>query len=259
MLTRFSARRVMAYCNHAAWSSSSLPAYRCINAFSTTTTDATPTSTTTLSDDTPSVDDENNHMDQSDFVLGRVKFFDRSKLYGFANPENDPATDIFIHRINFVTTVPFEESPKAPTLLKGDKIRFRIQTTPEGKRQAKEITHEDGKPIPPLRRSFLKFRMRNAFEVMGHAVYKAMKNTELTQDQQWQAIQQAYTMCLEREQSFHSIIERLGMKVEDFDEYEDNTSAIEDSITPYESVEQMKQDILSDKDDDSSDVTKPSS
>lgn len=212
---------------------------------------------TTASTNSPSPAPETWHESYEhlgDFVTGTVKFYDKNKLYGFVKPHEAPKEEIYFHRIDFVTPLNFEEFPKAPTLFGGDKIRFRVQQMPEGTNRAREIMLQNGKPIPPLRRSWLKYRIRSSYSEMGDSIFTALENPDLTQDQQWQVVQQAYTYCQERQAGFHQIIESVGMKVEDFDVEKDDGNAPKETsggtTTTYTSVEQMKQDILSDDHED---------
>lgn len=150
------------------------------------------------------------------FLQGRVKFYDRKKYYGFVQPEKSPRHDVFFHRQDFVTNLPFQAFPENPMVFKGETIRFRLEFEEEGRAVAREITQADGTPLPPIKNGYLKNRIREAHLILGRQVHHAMVQ-DITQEERWKLIETSYNELLERIARYHSIIQRVGMRVEDFE------------------------------------------
>mmetsp|Transcript_2180 Transcript_2180/g.4770 ORF Transcript_2180/g.4770 Transcript_2180/m.4770 type:complete len:224 (-) Transcript_2180:80-751(-) len=204
MLAALSSRRIITYASHK-------PTLGRINlrSFSSTTTTAS----------------ESDADNDDGFVTGRVKFFDRNKLFGFANPFNEPSMDVFFHRTDFVTDLPYDDFPRNPFLQKNEKIRFKLEYVKEdgGTEQpkAKEITFLNGKPIPPLRRSFRARNYADVHQELGKHIHTIMeKNIAADSEEKLQMVQDAWKIAALRIQRIHDAIEKMGMRVEDFPETE---------------------------------------
>jgi len=212
MLAAVLHRRIMASTPHKL-----RPGLINLRSFSSTTT-------------TASESDADDYANKDDgFVTGRVKFYSRGKFYGFCNPLHDPNMDVFVHRTEFVTDLPFEKFAKYPYLQKGQVIRFKIENTVEGgerKIRAKEITLRDGTPIPPLRNTFWSLSLADIRQELGKNISTIMEDNTATnstpegEEEKWQRVQDAWKIAQLRMNEVRELIERVGMRVEDFSESE---------------------------------------
>lgn len=160
--------------------------------------------------------------DDGDFVTGTVKFYNRQKFYGFVNPLKDPTLDVFLHRGDIVSDLDKETHPANPFLKPGEHIRFKIETV-DGLPHAKEITFATGRPIPPLRPSFMANWLKGIHLELGENVHKIMVDEDVSsamaaedQGKLVERIQDAWKIAQTKIDATHALIDRMGMKVEEF-------------------------------------------
>lgn len=176
--------------------------------------------------------------DQSDFFTGNVKFYNKYKYYGFLTPYDQPDLEVFVHRSDLVSNLPADQHPRFPTLRKGERVRFQIdwvQDKTDGTQQAhaRQVTFANGKPIPPLRRGFWKNTVQRIQTELGAHVYTIMTDNSDNDDsvaaatgapEQWERIQGAWKIAETRLVSAKELIERVGMRMEDFDLDDDKST-----------------------------------
>lgn len=171
-------------------------------------------------------DEEEDANHDDGFVKGRVKFFSREKYYGFCNPFDEPNLDVFIHRTDFVTDLPFDLNPKNPFLQQNERIRFKIDRN-AGKTgeqpRAREITFVDGRPIPPLRKTFYSRKLSDMHRELGKNIHTIMTDdtTTTSSEDKWERVQGAWQIAELQLKGIHKTIERVGMRIEDFPVFED--------------------------------------
>lgn len=171
---------------------------------------------------------------QAEFLTGNVKFYNNHKYYGFLTPYDQPDLEVFVHRSDLVSNLPADQHPRFPTLRRGERVRFRIdwvQDNTDGTQQAhaRQVTFANGKPIPPLRRGFWKNTVQRIQTELGAHVYTIMTDdsasTDDASEQKWERIQGAWKIAETRLASAKELIEKVGMRIEDFGlEHEESTA-----------------------------------
>jgi 'Cold-shock' DNA-binding domain len=114
-------------------------------------------------------------------LAGTVKFYLRDKGYGFIQPDQNPDTDVFVHRNNIscTHTIPkevLEYSQRYPYLKKDERVLFELdyeQAT--GLRKAFNVTWLNGSKIPPERTNFLGGVHERAKGILGINLYKLLE------------------------------------------------------------------------------------
>mmetsp|Transcript_24152 Transcript_24152/g.29738 ORF Transcript_24152/g.29738 Transcript_24152/m.29738 type:complete len:176 (+) Transcript_24152:126-653(+) len=99
---------------------------------------------------------------------GKVKFYIRSKAYGFIISDTDNA-EVFVHRTN-VAGAPGDDNMN-PILLNDEKLKFDRVSGEDGKLIAENVTYEDGSLVPVYREGFLEKRSRGTKTRLGVTVY----------------------------------------------------------------------------------------
>lgn len=66
------------------------------------------------------------------YITGSVKFYGRSRCYGFIIPDNiedvpNNADEIWVHRTSFDTPYSADASPKRPYLYPGERVKFQLE------------------------------------------------------------------------------------------------------------------------------------
>ena len=76
-------------------------------------------------------------------ALGRVKWFDAKKGFGFIEPGQNSgiASDVFVHQSNIISATGFR------SLAEGLDVSFFCRPDKTGKSQAFEVTLADGSPV----------------------------------------------------------------------------------------------------------------
>ncbi len=111
-----------------------------------------------------------------DFQTGKVKFYLRSKAYGFIIPDDNPSTELWMHRTSIDTPHPVEEFPTRPYLLKGESVRFRVQPSSKGHTdEAVDVRFENGRQIPLYRKNYHASVVRGELERLGETVFTVLK------------------------------------------------------------------------------------
>ena len=80
-------------------------------------------------------------------IQGTVKWFNRSKGYGFIKPDDD-SQDVFVHMSNIV---PEEGSEGTPTLWEDDKVEYEIGEGRKGPEAHNVVVTEKGPREPKSR------------------------------------------------------------------------------------------------------------
>lgn len=186
------------------------------------------TTTATTDADTDSVTTDT----ETEFFTGIVKFYKREEFYGFIKPDRKGGdkslsySDIYFHRRDVVSDLPYEKFPENPCLFRNDRVRYRMVPVAdkEGRHRATDITKQNGEPFPPLNETFLRSRMRYAHNMLGRHVHSILqRSSELSNEQQLEEMQEAWQHFLLRQKAYHDIIRSVGMNVDDFqvDDVED--------------------------------------
>ena len=175
------------------------------------------------------IDDNDTNNDEGEFLTGRVKFYNRSKTYGFVVPHDvkHRHLDVFLHRRDMVSDLPADRFPFNPMLIVDETIRFKLEFVQdeEGnmKPRARQITFTSGRPIPPLRRPFWKAAVERAQKKLGQDVYTIMMDTNEKQlsdeelsAEQWERIQGAWKNAQSSLDGAKAFIEKVGMEMEYF-------------------------------------------
>lgn len=184
-----------------------------------------PASSSAIVGRTRSFSTAGSNNDDEKYLTGRVKFYDRKRLYGFITIDSDTTQrnntpqEVFVQRRQIVSpNLTFDESPFNPFLVKGDRVRFKVRLDEENdnKPVATEVTSETGKPVPPLRDTYLRTKIKYLQAELGEYVHAIMKDKKSPPEEQWQRVQDAWKIIESKEQETHQLIERLGMRVDDF-------------------------------------------
>jgi cold shock CspA family protein len=158
--------------------------------------------------------DDRNDMNKPVYATGTVKFYHRQRLFGFVTMDKAPrgTPDIFVKRSQIRSTLDFEYSPRNPFLIRGDRIRFVLEEV-DGQLRAMDVTALDRRPIPPLRHSYWRNKTNGLYRQLGEDVDTILTHSP---DDQWQRIQDAWKVHRARLEDASVLMERLGMRKEDF-------------------------------------------
>ena len=145
---------------------------------------------------------------------GTIKFYYRKKAYGFITPDNGMA-DIFVHRSGISSSK--TEDLMHPFLRKGERVSYEMEERPTETRapQATEVRWVNGNEIPPLRPSFYVHELEKVYHMLGEAVWKCMQQKDMP-SQLPQTMQESVSAAEAHMDQVHTLIERVGMRVEDF-------------------------------------------
>lgn len=167
--------------------------------------------------------DENSNA--GEYLIGQVKFYNRAKYYGFIVPFNQPDLDVFVHRSDIVSDLPHDEHPRFPSLGTGERVRFQldwVEDESDGtqKPHARRVTFSNGTRVPPLRKSFWRKKLQDIQDELGKNVFTIMTDDSNVHDndpqEKWKRIQGAWEIAKTRFDSAKALVDRVGMKVEDF-------------------------------------------
>jgi cold shock CspA family protein len=105
---------------------------------------------------------------QQPYLTGTVKFYTRTKLYGFIVPDDPLAAggnnEVWFHRTGIQSPYSFEKSPARPYLNKHERVKFRLEqplsaTDPSNEENddkksatAIDIIFENGRQVPLYRK-----------------------------------------------------------------------------------------------------------
>ena len=157
---------------------------------------------------------------------GSVKFYNRAKYYGFIIPNDQPDLDVFVHRSDILSDLPHDEHPRYPSLAAGERVRFQLDwVTDESdgtkKPHARNVIFSNGQRIPPLRKFFWRNKMRNIQDELGKQVFAIMTDDTIPNpdpQEQWERVQGAWKIAKYRLDSAKKLVDRVGMRIEDFPE-----------------------------------------
>lgn len=146
-------------------------------------------------------------------LSGTVKFYSRTKAYGFIVPDQG-GEDVFVHRTAFQST---SNDARYPFLKRGERVSFSIGSN-DGSSvpQATEVTFVDGKPVAPLRNDFLAQTTRRAQNIIGEEVFYLFHNHEsdsITLDD----IRSIYKDAAKQLKEAENLVEQLGMTLDQFE------------------------------------------
>ena len=114
-----------------------------------------------------------------------------------------------------MTDVPIDVSIQNPFLRKGERVRF--DTIPDtGLEKAVQVRWLDGSTIPPVRKNYLGSVHERARRVLGEHCYTIMSDADLSDEEKAQKVRDAFDYAQIIVKNGESLIERLGLKVEDF-------------------------------------------
>ena len=89
--------------------------------------------------------------DEGGTMTGTVKFYIRSKAYGFIRPDEDGGGDVFVHRKSIISTEDPDKSLFYPFLRTGERVRFTAEDVGKEQPLARNVTFEDGSVVPTVR------------------------------------------------------------------------------------------------------------
>ena len=145
---------------------------------------------------------------------GTVKFYLRSKGYGFLIPDNGGA-EIFVHRSGILSHVSMEESLQNPYLRQGERVRY--EAIPDtGLDKAVQVTWVNGTHIPPLRRNYFGKLLERSKQELGQHCYDILSDPNTSEEEKWSKIKDAYLYADSLIQTGVLTIERFGMSLADF-------------------------------------------
>lgn len=173
---------------------------------------------------------------------GTVKFYLREKGYGFIQPDGGGA-DCFVHRSGLVSDVPTDVSLQHPFLRKGERVRY--EAIPDtGLDKATQVTWLNGQPIPPLRRNYLGSVHERARRVLGDHAYAIFADDTTSDEEKNVKIRDAFIYAHSIVENGQALIQRLGMKIEDF------PTEASDKPGRYQFTSEEEKDEAMDADDD---------
>lgn len=122
---------------------------------------------------------------------GTVKFYLRSKAYGFIVPDSDPTSEIWVHRTSIDTPHSVEEFPTRPYLMKGESVKFRVEPGPQGQAdKAVDVRFLNGRQIPLYRKNYHASVVRGEMQRFGETVFELLKQ-DSSVEEKWQQIEEA--------------------------------------------------------------------
>lgn len=149
--------------------------------------------------------------------MGKVKFYNRRKCFGYIVPDDTVAvgTEIYFCRSDIVSELSSTDSPYEPYLKKGERVQFQV-VQHEATQQASNVTWIGGKLIHPFRRSHLFSATRNACKILGHEAYMIMSDESTTEEEKMSKLKDAFDSAKASVTAQEKRIVQMGLKVEDF-------------------------------------------
>jgi CspA family cold shock protein len=146
-------------------------------------------------------------------LTGTVKFYSRSKAYGFIVLDRG-GDDVFVHRTALQST---SNDPRYPYLKRGERVSFSISSN-DGSfvLQAKAVTFVDGTPVNPLRKDYLAQMTRRVQNSIGEEVFHLFQNREsdsITIDD----IRAIYEDATQQLKEAETLVDHLGMTLDQFE------------------------------------------
>lgn len=128
-------------------------------------------------------------------MTGTVKFFIRSKAYGFITPDDPNEGEIWVHRTSFNNSIPVDEFLTRPYLLKGERVKYQVAPNEAGNEanplMAKNVTYETGALVPPFRKGYVANLLKYEHQVLGAKVHDILKDDKSTNEDKLQKIMEA--------------------------------------------------------------------
>ena len=132
------------------------------------------------------------HFSSDDeYLTGKVKFYLKDKAYGFVIPDRDPTESIWIHRTSFDTPHSPVDFPSRPYLMKGERVRFRLEDAPpesEKSFKAIDLKFENGRQVPLYRSNYHASVVRGECRRLGVAVFTIVNDEKLSDEEKLEQI-----------------------------------------------------------------------
>jgi CspA family cold shock protein len=146
-------------------------------------------------------------------LTGTVKFYSRSKAYGFIVLDRG-GDDVFVHRTALQST---SHDPRYPYLKRGERVSFSIHAN-DGSSvpQATAVTFVDGTPVYPLRKDFLAQMTRRVQNTIGEDVFHLFHSRE-SDSISIDDIRAIYEDAAQQLKEAETLIEHLGMTLDQFE------------------------------------------
>lgn len=144
-------------------------------------------------------------------LTGTVKFYNRSKAYGFIVPDQG-GEDVFVHRTALEST---SNDPRYPFLKRGERVLFSVSSNDDGSAvpQALAVTFLDGTPVAPLRKDFLVHATRRVQNTIGEEVFELFHDRDsdsITLDE----IRAIYKDAAKELEEAEKLVEQVGMTLD---------------------------------------------
>ncbi|KAL7516066.1 hypothetical protein ACHAWX_001124 [Stephanocyclus meneghinianus] len=121
-----------------------------------------------------------------EITLGTVTFFDAKKHYGFIQP--DVGEKVFVYS-NDIKRVDVQGEKFFTSLSKDMRVQFKLATLEDGKLQAREVTLEGGKMVPPFQKNYLEKYTKSRKARFGDAVFDIMDSVTDQQEMETKIVQ----------------------------------------------------------------------
>lgn len=126
-----------------------------------------------------------------EFRTGKVKFYLRDKAYGFIIPDDNPSTELWVHRTSLDTPHSPDEFPTRPYLLRDEHVKFRVDRVHGQTDKAVQVRFANGREIPLYRKNYHASVVRGEMQKFGQAVFDILKDGKLTDDEKMEQIKAA--------------------------------------------------------------------
>ena len=117
-------------------------------------------------------------------ITGTVKFYLRSKAYGFITPDSPAqagAEEIFVHRTSIACDKSVQEFRLRPYLNKGERVRFHVESSDQ-KPRAVDVVFENREKVPLFRNGYLKAAIEGEKTRLGEKVLELFHSTSTLAD-----------------------------------------------------------------------------
>ena len=146
--------------------------------------------------------------------MGRVKFYNRDKGYGFIVADAAPNVDVFVHRKHIQCDPPLPEdftSIRWPYLRKAERVCFETIPKEDGREEAIKVSWANGQSIPPERTNYLGKAHEQIKGKFGESVYDLLQAANLGDKDLLKEIRAAYDSALTQIQNSEAFMRKLGM------------------------------------------------